>query len=69
MPPAAFHVGQAILWFAKQTKAGEPQYTVPGFVVKTTPKRIAIRVVRQDATLCIRYVTSRRLQAAKRSTP
>lgn len=57
-----FRTGQSILWISKQNKAGEPQYTVPGHVIKVTAKRVAIKVLRYDASWCIRYVTAKRLR-------
>lgn len=53
--------GQAIIWIAKRTRSGEPQFEVPGYVVRMTAKRIAIKVLKKDAQVCIRYVTRARL--------
>jgi len=64
MPNAQFTIGQAILWISRQTRTGEAQYSVPGHVLKITPKRIAIQILQRNAVFCIRYVTAKRLQAA-----
>jgi hypothetical protein len=56
--------GQAIIWIAKRSRNGESQFEVPGHVVKVTPKRIAIKVLKKDATTCIRYVTPKRILPA-----
>ncbi len=61
--------GQAIIWVAKQGRNGEAQFEVPGHVVKVTPKRIAIKVLRKDAKTCIRYVTPERILPAPAFPP
>ncbi|MDK2741891.1 MAG: hypothetical protein NDI90_03175 [Nitrospira sp. BO4] len=68
MPPR-FTIGQSILWIARQTRRGETQYSVPGHVLKITPKRIAIQILQRNAVSCIRYVTAKRLQAAIDAPP
>ncbi|MEK7760542.1 MAG: hypothetical protein AAB433_03070 [Nitrospirota bacterium] len=69
MRPHSYQPGQYVIWIAKRRKNGEAYFEVPAHVVKVTPKRIAIQILKRDATLTIRYVAVESLQPGPPLTP